>query len=177
MCVCVDYGTSAGQKGSIDQGHRPGGWSEAAPSVPSQTTLQLLYGPQIIPDVRDRLDSDALVHSLHLFRPELRDPNPDRELLALRVERNGRSRGQRRVRRGKPSARRRQPGTHHVCAREQEADRAAVYADVWEYERIYKKRGRKQLLCEDFITRAQNWGTRGSKCGGILAFVEKTQGG
>jgi len=109
---------------------------QAAKKKKRKNLLQLLYGPQIVPDVRDRLDSDALVHHLHLLRPKLRDPNPDRELLALRLKRDRRARSQRRVHRREPPARGRQPGTHHVCAREQEADRAAIDADVWEYERI-----------------------------------------
>jgi len=98
--------------------------------------LQLLQRPQIVSDVRDRLDGDALVDRLHLLRPHLRDPNPDRELFTLRIERDGRPREQRRVRRGELPARGRQTGTHHVCAREQEPDRAAVYADVWQHEWI-----------------------------------------
>lgn len=125
-------------------------WAIEAPPlpwvVPPAVNLQLLHGPQFVPDVRDRLDGDVLVHSLHLLRPKLRDPNPDRELLALRIQRDRGARGQRRVCRREPPAGGCQAGAHHVGAREEEADRAAVYADVWEYERICKG----GFSCEDY---------------------------
>lgn len=133
---------------------------------PRGKNLQLLYGPQIVPDVRDRLDGDVLVHSLHLLRPKLRDPNPDHELLALRVQRDRGARGQRRVRRREPPACGCQAGTHHVRAREEEADRTAIYADVWEYEWICQK----GIICEDYRKKPR-------ACTHELAFVEKAQSG
>ena len=101
-----------------------------------QHKLQLLQRPQVVPDVRDRLYRDALIHRAHLLRAELRDPHADRELLPLGVERDRRPGRQRRVRGREPPACGRQAGTHHVCAGEEEADRAAVDADVCEDEWI-----------------------------------------
>ena len=129
--------------GAVGEGHGtarrkawPGhGW----PRPRNKQQLQLLQRPQIVSDVRDRLDGDALVDRLHLLRPHLRNPDPDRKLLTLRVERDGRPREHRRVRGWEEPARGRQAGTHHVCAREQESDRAAVDADVWQHERICKR--------------------------------------
>jgi hypothetical protein len=90
----------------------------------------------IIPHICDRLHSNALIHLAHLLRAKLREPNADRELLPLGLERDGRAGGQRRVRGREPPAGGRQAGTHHVCACEEEADRAAVDADVCEDEGI-----------------------------------------
>jgi len=110
------------------------------PHAPQTTQqLQLQHRPQIVPDIRDRLDRDALINRLHLLRPELRNPDPDRELLPLRAERDGRASGQRRVRGREPPTCGRQAGTHHVCAAEEEADRAAVDAHAWEDERICER--------------------------------------
>ena len=98
--------------------------------------LQLLQRPQVVPDVRDRLNCDALIHRAHLLRTELRDPHADGKLLPLSIERDRCSGRQRRVRGREPPAGGGQAGTHHVCAGEEEADRAAVDADVCEDEWI-----------------------------------------
>jgi hypothetical protein len=103
--------------------------------------LQLLYRPQVIPHIRDRLHSNALLHNLHLLRAQLSNPNPDRKLLPLRIERDRRASRQRRRRRREPPARGRQAGTHHVRARKEEADRAAVDAHMREDEWIYNEGG------------------------------------
>ena len=98
--------------------------------------LQLLQRPQVVPNIRDRFYGDALVHLAHLLRAEFRDPHADCELLPLGLERDWCPGGQRRVRRWEPPAGGRQAGTHHVCAGEEEADRAAVDADMCEDEGI-----------------------------------------
>jgi hypothetical protein len=98
--------------------------------------LQLLQRPQVIPDVSDRFHRDAFVHRAHLLRAKLRDTHTDRELLPLGLERDRRPGGQRRVCGREPPAGGCQAGTHHVCAGEEETDRAAVDADMCEDEGI-----------------------------------------
>jgi hypothetical protein len=130
------WGQPRGQEGVTRVGARV----QRLANLQTYSTLQLLQRPQVVPDVRDRLYGDALVHLAHLLRAEFRDPHADRELLPLGLERDGRTGGQRRVRGWEPPAGGRQAGTHHVCACEEEADRAAVDADVCEDEGICEAR-------------------------------------
>ena len=128
----VGVGGSHEDRVSHARAHKYNDWQ----TCKTYSTLQLLQRPQVVSDIRDRFYGDALVHLAHLLRAEFRDPHADCELLPLGLERNGCPSWQRRVRGREPPAGGRQAGTHHVCAGEEEADRAAVDADVCEDEGI-----------------------------------------
>lgn len=99
--------------------------------------LQLLYSPKVVTEIRDRLNTDILVHLLHMLRTHLHQTDPARMLFAFRKDSNSFSLGYLLFCWGKVAAFRGQARAHHVCAGEQEADGAAVDTDAREDEGIW----------------------------------------
>ena len=95
----------------------------------SDVTLQLLYGPEVIPKISDRLYAHPLVHLLHFLRAHLRDTDAYGMLLALCLDGNETVGGKSGIRGREVASCGGHPRAHHVCTAKEETNSSAVNTD------------------------------------------------